>query len=117
MAVHKIPLQEFLIILNEKNVINTVLKKLEFYKVISKVLPGRSVKSCYRFIKRCFNDKNRKGKWSKDEERTLLKYVEEKGEDWSSISKLMGRSSDNIYDKYKLMGNGRERKTHYWLLR
>ena len=96
-----------MIILNEKNVINTVLKKMDFFKLVAKVLPGRSVKSCYRFIKRCFNDKNRQGRWSKDEESLLLKYVEERGEDWNSIGKLMRRTADNVHDKYKFMGKGK----------
>ena len=46
-----------------------------------------------------------------------MKYVEERGEDWNAIGKLLRRTADNVHDKYKFMGKGKPRKNHDWLLR
>ncbi len=81
-----------MVILNEKNVINTVLKKANFFGTVAKALPNRSLFSCYRFIKRCFNHRNRQGKWSRDEIERLGELVGEYGQDWSLIGKKMGRA-------------------------
>lgn len=65
-----------MIILNEKNVINNVLKSLNFFNILSALLPQRSAFSCYRFLRRTFNKDNRKGRWTVEEEGKLLRLVQ-----------------------------------------
>lgn len=110
---------EFLIILNQKNIVNHILKRYNFFNLLANLLPNRSAQSCYRFLKRTFNNTNRKGKWSVEEEQTLLEWVEREGRDWVFIGKMMGRSSDNVYDKYRSMGEGNanRRKKCSWALK
>jgi hypothetical protein len=44
-----------------------------------------------------------------------MSLLSQKGEDWSEIGKLMGRSSDNVYDKYKHIGKTKiQRKSNPW---
>lgn len=67
---------EFLIILNQKNIVNHILKRYNFFNLLANLLPNRSAQSCYRFLKRTFSSTNRKGKWTAEEEETLLEWVE-----------------------------------------
>ena len=98
--------------------INKVLKDCGFYKIMARVLPGRSVRSCYRFLKRCFNDRNRQGPWTANEEEMLMDMVEAKGEDWLAIGRAMGRTNDNVYDKYRHLGGGTSKRSNSrWQLR
>lgn len=87
--------------------------------MLANLLPNRSAQSCYRFLKRTFSNCNRKGKWTKEEEETLLEWVEREGRDWVYIGKMMGRSSDNVYDKYRSIGEGNasRRKKCSWTLK
>jgi hypothetical protein len=81
-----------------------LLRKEKFFKLLSSVLPNRSPMSCYKFVTRNYNSLNHQGEWAADEVERLRGLVEKYGRQWTRIGKEMGRTSDNVYDKYRSMG-------------
>ena len=56
---------------------------------ISESLPNRSVKSIHNFCRRRFNPENYSGKWTKEEEESLLSLVSQLGPQWKSIARVL----------------------------
>ena len=77
---------------------------------ISAVLPNRKVQSCHAVCKRKFNPNNYRGRWAEEEVDFLIDYVETKGREWEAIGKLLGRTSLNVRDKFKELGEGNYNK-------
>lgn len=84
---------------------NSVLKKEKFFKLLSNVLPTRSQESCYKYILRQFHTMNHKGDWTEEEVDQLLALIDKFGKKWKMIGKEMNRTSDNVYDKYRSLGD------------
>lgn len=81
-----------------------VLKREKFFKLLSNVLPNRSPASCYKFILREYSALNHKGAWSQEEVDSLLALVSKYGRRWKLIGKELNRTKDNVYDKYRSLG-------------
>jgi hypothetical protein len=60
--------------------------------------------SCYKFVTRNYNSLNHQGDWSLEEVDKLKSLVEKYGRQWTRIGKELGRTSDNVYDKYRSIG-------------
>ena len=73
---------------------------------IAEVLPTRKVKSCLSVCKRRFNPNNYKGRWADAEIDYLIEYVESKGRHWEEVAKELGRTAQNVRDKFKELGEG-----------
>jgi Myb-like DNA-binding domain len=85
---------------------------------IAESLPNRSVQSCHNFCRRKFNPNNYHGKWTREEEETLMRLVEENGHSWKEIAHAInsmyaddedlnhkfGRTPENVKDKWKQLG-------------
>lgn len=82
----------------------SILKKEKFFKLLSSVLPNRSPESCYKFVLRNFNSLNHQGNWTEEEVDKLKSLIEKYGRKWTLIGKELGRTSDNVYDKFRSMG-------------
>lgn len=81
-----------------------LLRKEKFFKLLASVLPNRSPMSCYKFVCRNYNSLNHQGEWTPQEVQKLTELVEKFGRKWTLIGKELGRTSDNVYDKYRSMG-------------
>ncbi len=81
-----------------------ILRKEKLFKLLSNVLPERSPESCYKFILRQFHTLNHQGPWTQEEVEKLLALVDKFGRKWKLIAKEMNRTSDNVYDKYRSLG-------------
>jgi hypothetical protein len=81
-----------------------ILRKEKFFKLLAGVLPNRSPMSCYRFVLRSYNSFNHQGEWTPEDVERLLNLVAKYGRQWVRIGKEMGRTSDNVYDKYRSIG-------------
>ena len=81
-----------------------ILRKEKLFKLLSNVLPERSPESCYKFILRQFHILNHQGPWTQEEVEKLLALVDKFGRKWKLIAKEMNRTSDNVYDKYRSLG-------------
>lgn len=75
--------------------------------------------SCYRFVLRIYNSFNHQGEWTPEEVERLLNLVAKYGRQWVRIGKEMGRTSDNVYDKYRSIGEEgtEERVKSLWKFR
>jgi hypothetical protein len=62
--------------------------------------------SCFKFIKRRFDTRNYKGKWTQEEEERLADLVDQHGRKWTKISKIIGRTPENVRDKFDLLERG-----------
>ncbi|KAH7647435.1 hypothetical protein FG379_002556 [Cryptosporidium bovis] len=75
-------------------------KKENHWPVIGEALPNRSLQSIYYFSKRMIGA-GKRGKWSKEEEKELIKLVSEYGQKWSMFTEFIGRSAASIRDKWR----------------
>jgi len=77
---------------------------------IAECLPMRSVQACHNFCKRKFNEDNYNGKWSFEEEKRLVELIEQEGQKWLEISRILNlenetkRTAANVKDKWKQLG-------------
>lgn len=75
-------------------------KKPVKWKLISTYFKTKSSRQCYSRYKQINPDLN-KGKWTKEEEDCLFKYIEKLGKKWSMLAKMLRtRSSKQIRDHY-----------------
>ena len=74
------------------------------WPIISECLYNRSVRSIKSFCERKYNINNYKGKWSKDDISKLQEYIKKIGYKWVEIGDLMNRTSFNVRDKWKEIG-------------
>lgn len=80
------------LVINSKTKIN--------WKLICKFLPKKNQTQCYRRFK-SINPSFRKGRWTEEEDAKLKLLLENHGNAWTFISKLMGsRSSRQIRNRY-----------------
>ena len=98
---------------------NGILRKEKFFQLLSSVLPDRSPERCYKYIMRQFHTLNHQGPWSQDEIEKLLALVDKYGRKWKLIAKELNRTSDNVYDKYRSLGEEglEERIKKMWKIR
>jgi hypothetical protein len=96
-----------------------ILRREKFFKLLAGVLPYRSPMSCYRFVLRNYNSFNHQGEWTPEDVERLLNLVGKYGRQWVRIGKEMGRTSDNVYDKYRAIGEEgmEERVKSLWKFR
>lgn len=68
---------------------------------VCSVLPNRSLKNSYKYLMRKLSKNNRLKKWSPEEEEQLLSLQNRLGNKWAMIGKQMGRTPDNVRDKFR----------------
>ena len=71
---------------------------------IAEVLPARTVQSCHNLCRRKFSPFNYKGRWSEEDAKMLLLYIEKFGRKWKKIGELLNRTGLNVRDKYRSLG-------------
>ncbi|XP_078484904.1 uncharacterized protein LOC100184910 isoform X2 [Ciona intestinalis] len=79
----------------------------DFYPYIAAGL-NRPLFAVYRRVKRMYDKKNHKGKYSSEELATLRELYEQHGEKWGVIAQKMGRSSDSVKDRCRLLRPGQD---------
>lgn len=79
-----------------------VITKAEFWKEIYGLVPDRDRRSVYRFMRRHFQASAQKAHdWSKEQEEELIDLVAQHGPKWTYIGKLIGRSDDDVTQRWK----------------
>ncbi|KAJ7546912.1 hypothetical protein O6H91_08G060400 [Diphasiastrum complanatum] len=73
------------------------------WKEISNCLPHRAIKSIVSRAHRLLDEGAHKGKWSQEEEDSLRRLHTQFGHNWRRICSVIGRSSKNVKDKWRLM--------------
>jgi Myb-like DNA-binding domain len=93
-----------------EKLMNSPNKRSDLWVKMAECLPNRTVNSIVQFIKRSFNSLNYKGAWTQEEERQLIKKVEEEGSHWVKIAPSFNRTAANVKDKYMSLGGGNAEK-------
>lgn len=85
---------------------------------IATALPDRSVQACHNVCRRKFNTKNYQGQWSLLDEQSLIESVDHMGHEWKTIGEGLGRTAENVRDKWRELGgkNHAKRKKGDWSL-
>jgi len=74
----------------------------DFYPSITSGL-NRPLFAVYRKVKRMYDVKNYKGKYSEEELQKLNELLQIHGRDWGVIAQQLGRSSDSVKDRCRLL--------------
>jgi hypothetical protein len=79
-----------------------VISKYDFWNEIYSLVPDRDRRSVYRFMRRHFQTSTQKAHdWSKKQEDELIRLVAHHGPKWTYIGKLIGRSDDDVTQRWK----------------
>ena len=94
--------------LTDEELLSIITDKLsnnnKIWPIISECLPNRTVQSIHNFCHRKYHPNNYKGFWTSQEEKDLINLVKEYGKKWVLIASKMDRTSINVKDKYKELG-------------
>ncbi|KAL5360939.1 hypothetical protein BJX96DRAFT_151107, partial [Aspergillus floccosus] len=79
-----------------------VISKQDFWKEIYGVHPKRDRRSVYRFMRRHFQASQQKPhEWTKLQDQELIELHEKYGPRWAYIAKIIGRSDDDVVQRWK----------------
>lgn len=79
-----------------------IVTKQEFWRNIYNVLPDRDRRSVYRFMRRHFQASTQKPhQWSEEQDEELVSLVSQFGPKFAHIAKLLGRSDDDVVQRWK----------------
>ncbi|KAL3468533.1 hypothetical protein BJX64DRAFT_246176 [Aspergillus heterothallicus] len=92
------------------------ISKKAFWKSAFDVLPSRDKRSVLRFMKRHFQASDQKAHvWTEDQDAELVALVEQHGTKFAFIAEIIGRSSDDVVQRWKNRLEHRDRmKTGPW---
>lgn len=74
-------------------------------KTLAAALPNRNRASVQSHILHMLHKGNNLGRWTKEEDEALLKFVQQRGRRWAAASKVVGRMSQCCKDRYKYIKN------------
>ncbi|KAJ5386162.1 hypothetical protein N7509_008703 [Penicillium cosmopolitanum] len=76
--------------------------KGEFWSSIYELMPDRDRRSVYRFMRRHFQDSDQKPhEWTAEQDEELIQLRAKHGPKYTLIAKLLGRSSDDVTQRWK----------------
>ncbi|KAJ5835103.1 hypothetical protein N7447_001129 [Penicillium robsamsonii] len=79
-----------------------IISKGDFWDEIYALVPDRDRRSVYRFMRRHFQASAQKAHdWSKEQDDELIKLHAKHGPKWTYIGKLIGRSDDDVTQRWK----------------
>ncbi|KAJ5574200.1 uncharacterized protein N7459_008627 [Penicillium hispanicum] len=79
-----------------------ICRKSEFWAEIYAILPDRDRRSVYRFMRRHFQDSTQKPhEWTAEQDEELVRLRAEHGPKYALIAKLLGRSDDDVTQRWK----------------
>ncbi|KAJ5156058.1 hypothetical protein N7492_008861 [Penicillium capsulatum] len=79
-----------------------ICTKTNFWADIYALLPGRDRRSVYRFMRRHFQQSAQKAHdWTEEQDKEFIRLLEIYGPKWTQIAKLLGRSDDDVTQRWK----------------
>ncbi|PYH40558.1 MYB DNA-binding domain protein [Aspergillus saccharolyticus JOP 1030-1] len=80
----------------------SIITKVDFWKQIYEVLPDRDRRSVYRFMRRHFQCSTQKPHhWTHEQDEELISLHRLHGPKWAYIAKMIGRSDDDVVQRWK----------------
>ncbi|PWY69720.1 hypothetical protein BO70DRAFT_365648 [Aspergillus heteromorphus CBS 117.55] len=81
---------------------SNITTKTAFWKDIYSIIPGRDRRSVYRFMRRHFQGSSQKPHhWTEEQDDELVLHHERHGPKWAFIAKMLGRSDDDVVQRWK----------------
>ena len=81
---------------------DTVMSKNRFWQQIYHVVPDRDQRSVYRFMKRHFPCSTQQPHhWTEEQDEELISLHSQYGPKWFRIARLLGRSDDDVVQRWK----------------
>jgi transposase-like protein len=84
------------------------------WKEVAKALPNRTIKAVAAAGLRLFHPDAHRGRWTPEEDDRLLDMVQERGNKWSEIAPVLGRTPDACRDRWKEVKLGAEKAKGPW---
>lgn len=80
----------------------SITSKSEFWADIYNIIPDRNRRSVYRFMRRHFQPTTQKPhEWTDEQDEELIRLHAEHGAKWVVIARLLGRSDDDVTQRWK----------------
>lgn len=80
----------------------SICSKTEFWADIYGIIPDRDRRSVYRFMRRHFQVTTQKPhEWTDEQDEELVTMIADHGPRWAFIAKLLGRSDDDVTQRWK----------------
>lgn len=80
----------------------SIISKIDFWKNVYSINPARDRRSIYRFMKRHFQSSTQKPHhWTEEQDEELISLHKRHGPKWVYIAKLIGRSDDDVVQRWK----------------
>jgi hypothetical protein len=80
----------------------SICTKGDFWNDIYALIPDRDRRSVYRFMRRHYQDTTQKAhNWTPEQDDELVKLHAQHGPKWAHIAKLIGRSDDDVTQRWK----------------
>lgn len=87
---------------DEWPVTTSICTKGDFWNDIYALIPDRDRRSVYRFMRRHYQDTTQKAhNWTPEQDDELVKLHAQNGPKWAHIAKLLGRSDDDVTQRWK----------------
>jgi hypothetical protein len=79
-----------------------ICTKADFWNDVYALIPDRDRRSVYRFMRRHFQDTTQKAHdWTPEQDEELIKLHAQHGPKYANIAKLLGRSDDDVTQRWK----------------
>lgn len=79
-----------------------ICNKGDFWNDVYALIPDRDRRSVYRFMRRHFQDTTQKAhEWTPEQDEELIKLHAQHGPKYAHIAKLLGRSDDDVTQRWK----------------
>ncbi|KAG9128193.1 hypothetical protein FRC07_003743 [Ceratobasidium sp. 392] len=72
-----------------------------FWSEITRAVPQRPIIAVYHHVRRTHHPMKQQGKWTPEEDATVIAAVAELGQKWEQISERVGRMSSDCRDRYR----------------
>lgn len=81
---------------------SSIVSKKDFWRAIYEAMPNRNKRSVYRFMRRHFQNSTQKPHhWTPEQDEELVELHAQFGTRWAQIAKLLGRSDDDVMQRWK----------------
>lgn len=81
---------------------SSITNKQDFWRTIYESIPQRDRRSVYRFMRRHFQASTQKPhQWTHEQDEELVSLHTQHGPKWAYIAKLVGRSDDDVVQRWK----------------
>ena len=76
-------------------------KAKEMWQEVYEIIPYRKKVTIQRFCRRRFHNFEVRGSWTEEDDKALIRAVEEKGKSWKAVGQIMERHPEDVRDRWR----------------